>query len=183
MYTIKFLDGSTREFETLRGVNLRGADLQDANLRGADLRGADLLDANLRGADLRGADLRSANLRYVNLFDTDLRDAILWDVDLRGANLRFTNIHNADLQDVDFENCSFGHTEGILTANFGKHTAVAWSEGVNIGCLSYNYKEWLSPGFIESFGKENNYSAAQIEAYRAFIIWAKKNINDIIKGE
>lgn len=48
--------------ETLRCVNLRGANLANACLRGADLRGANLRDANLRGANLRDADLRGATL-------------------------------------------------------------------------------------------------------------------------
>jgi uncharacterized protein YjbI with pentapeptide repeats len=51
---------NSKEIETLRGANLRDADLCGANLRDADLRGADLC-----GADLRGADLRGANLPYI----------------------------------------------------------------------------------------------------------------------
>ena len=56
------------EVAVLRGADLSGADLRDANLsdavlRGADLSGADLRDANLSDAVLRGADLRDANLR------------------------------------------------------------------------------------------------------------------------
>ncbi|ECP2020639.1 pentapeptide repeat-containing protein [Salmonella enterica] len=53
----------------LRGADLRGAELFDANLCGADLRGANLRDANLCGADLRGADLRGANLCGADLPD------------------------------------------------------------------------------------------------------------------
>ena len=91
---IKFLDGSEKEFATLRIADLRGADLHDADLRGADLRGANLHDADLRGADLRGADLRGADLRTA-----DLRTA-----DLRGANLTGANLTGADLigADIDF---------------------------------------------------------------------------------
>ena len=48
--------------------SLRGADLRGANLRRADLYGADLSGANLRGADLRGADLSGANLRRADLY-------------------------------------------------------------------------------------------------------------------
>ncbi|WP_149022651.1 pentapeptide repeat-containing protein, partial [Salmonella enterica] len=36
----------------LRGANLCGANLRDADLCGADLRGANLCGANLRDADL-----------------------------------------------------------------------------------------------------------------------------------
>ena len=45
------------------GLDLRGADLRDANLSGADLGGADLRRANLGGADLSSANLRGANLQ------------------------------------------------------------------------------------------------------------------------
>ncbi len=47
----------------VRGANLGGAYLGDANLRGANLRGANLLDADLRDANLRGADLGDATIR------------------------------------------------------------------------------------------------------------------------
>jgi uncharacterized protein YjbI with pentapeptide repeats len=43
----------------LRGANLRDADLQGANLYDADLQGANLHDANLHDADLRGAKFMS----------------------------------------------------------------------------------------------------------------------------
>ncbi len=99
---IKFLDGSEREFETLRGAdmscaNLTGADLTGANLafanlRDADLTGADLTGANLRDADLTGADLTGANLAFANLRDADLTGA-----DLTGANLTRANLRGADL--------------------------------------------------------------------------------------
>ena len=49
---VKFLDGTEKLVNDLRGADLRGADL-----RGADLRGANLRRANLEGAYLRGADL------------------------------------------------------------------------------------------------------------------------------
>jgi uncharacterized protein YjbI with pentapeptide repeats len=92
----------------LRGANLMGADLMDANLRGADLRGAnlrgaDLMDANLRGADLRGADLMGADLmdanrRGANLMEANLMDANLMEANLRGANLMDANLREANLR-------------------------------------------------------------------------------------
>lgn len=172
MYTIKFKDGNTKEFETLIGVNLQGA-----NLRGVDLRGADLQDVDLRYANLRGANLRSTNLRCVNSQDADLRGADLWranlwDADLRGADLQGADLRRANLRGANFEACKFGYTKGIITANFGKHTAVAWEEGMNIGCKSYRYNVWLNLGFKEYLGKENDYSDEEIRDYEAFIQFA-----------
>ena len=80
-------DGWEEMKADLRGVNLRYANLRNADLRNADLRGVDLRYANLRKADLCNADLRGASLRY-----TDLCGA-----DLRYTDLRYANLRNADL--------------------------------------------------------------------------------------
>ena len=71
----------------LRGANLCGADLKDANLRGVDLRGAILCGADLKDADLYGADLRGANLCGADLRGANLMDAYLSEADLKYANL------------------------------------------------------------------------------------------------
>jgi uncharacterized protein YjbI with pentapeptide repeats len=78
-------------------IDLRGADLHDANLleinmRRADLRGADLREANLIMADLCLADLRGVDLRWANLLGADLRGANLCGAELRGANLCGTEL-------------------------------------------------------------------------------------------
>lgn len=88
---------------SLRGANLKEADLrnaellkatlQEADLRRAELRGADLEAANLRGTDLRGADIEAANLRGASLVGANLRNA-----KLRGANLQGAVLRNAELE-------------------------------------------------------------------------------------
>ncbi|AZK48867.1 pentapeptide repeat-containing protein [Paenibacillus lentus] len=60
----------------VRGADLIGAKLKDADLRAANLRGAYLIAADLRGADLRGADLIGADLRDADLRGADLTDSI-----------------------------------------------------------------------------------------------------------
>lgn len=177
VYTIKFKDGRTEEFKTLVGADLQGADLRDADLRNVNLQSADLRDANLWNADLRDADLWRANLWDADVCNADLRGANLRNADLRNANVWCADLRGANLRGADFENCKLRHTEGIVTANFGRHTAVAWSEGVNIGCLSHSYEEWLSPNFIETVGKENNYNEEQIKAYKKFIKIGKEYFN------
>ena len=104
------------ERANLSGVDLRCANLRDANLsaaglRCAELRWADLRDANLSAAglrcadlsdaDLSDADLRCANLRCADLSDADLSGANLRNADLRGANLRGANLRNANLYGAD----------------------------------------------------------------------------------
>jgi hypothetical protein len=74
-----FLQRIIRRF---RRINLRGANLSDADLRGANLRGA-----NLIGANLSGAILREANLSVAILIKANLIGAILIKANLIGANL------------------------------------------------------------------------------------------------
>ena len=93
----------------LRGLNLRGADLREADFTLSDLRGADFTGANLRRADFREADLRKVNLRNADLGLADLRHANLRKADLRDANfawakLQLANLQEADLRGVDIEN-------------------------------------------------------------------------------
>ena len=98
-------------YSNLYGVNLRGADLSDAdlsysNLRDVDLRGAGLSDANLSYSNLSDADLSDANLYRANLSDAilyraNLSDAILYGASLSEADLYRANLSDADLSDAD----------------------------------------------------------------------------------
>ena len=81
-------------------------DFSDANLRGADLQGVNLWNANLSGADLRDASLRfatlwGARLTYAELNRADIRGAYLQGVNLTEAQLRDANLSGADLQGVN----------------------------------------------------------------------------------
>jgi hypothetical protein len=67
--------------------------LAQADLRGADLKGATLNEADLSIADLRGADLREARLT----------EAVLAGADLRGANLTNSWLARADLALADLD--------------------------------------------------------------------------------
>ncbi|XP_065557087.1 BTB/POZ domain-containing protein KCTD9-like isoform X2 [Artemia franciscana] len=64
----------------LEGVNLRGANLEEANLDGANLRVSILKDANLQNCYLRGTDFAGANLERCDFSGSDLKNA-----NLRGA--------------------------------------------------------------------------------------------------
>ena len=104
---IKFFDGTTQEF-----VSLVGADLRGANLRGVDLQRADLQRADLHGANLRGANLQYANLRGANLQRANLRWANLWGADLRGVNL-----NNAQFTPSSILLAFWGELSDSLTAD------------------------------------------------------------------
>jgi uncharacterized protein YjbI with pentapeptide repeats len=110
--------------------------LRGENLREADLRGADLYGADLHEADLRGANLHEAELRGANLHEADLRGADLHEADLRGANLHEAN----------------GYVD-LGTDRRGYHfRAVRFSDGwrITAGCRNYTIAQaiahWTAKG-------------------------------------
>ena len=90
----------------LRGVNLVGsklieADLGEANLRGANLAGINLIQADLRETNLARADLSKANLTGSNLIKSDLTSTKLIAAKLRKINATGVNLIGADLTGTD----------------------------------------------------------------------------------
>lgn len=115
--TEALLERSRADAKTiLRGADLSGARLDDANWEGVDLRGAVMQRARLDGADFsrvqgdgarlsqasaRGtrfdkASLVDADLTLVNLFGGSLRRARVSGATLRGANLYGADAYGAD---------------------------------------------------------------------------------------
>jgi uncharacterized protein YjbI with pentapeptide repeats len=86
-----------RRQSVLMGVDLSGANLNDADLRGADLYGANLSDADLRGAILSRANLSHAHLFHANLSDADLSGADLIGANMGGAHLIGARLYVANL--------------------------------------------------------------------------------------
>ncbi len=78
-------------------LNLREANLQNAQLRGALLKDADLEGADLRWADMEEISLTRANLTNVNLQGANLTEAIFQGADLTNAQLQGTNLKQAIL--------------------------------------------------------------------------------------
>lgn len=92
-------------------VNLKGANLSNANLRygrflHADFRGANLGFADLRGADLSSAYLIGANLVNAKLNGADLRGAVLDNAILSLADLRGAE----NLEEARWIKAGFHHT-------------------------------------------------------------------------
>lgn len=87
----------------LKGADLRGIILVEADLRGFNLVGANLSSANLSKATLVGANLSNANLSKATLFEANLSGADLNDANLIGANLSKANLSKADLIGADLE--------------------------------------------------------------------------------
>ncbi|RCJ36987.1 hypothetical protein A6770_15295 [Nostoc minutum NIES-26] len=80
------------------GSNLQMADLNEAKLQESDLHGAYLVDASLRVAQLQGAKLNRANLQRADLGGAYLQKAFLC-----GANLQWTSFYKTNLQGTEFD--------------------------------------------------------------------------------
>ncbi|MBV6627109.1 MAG: pentapeptide repeat-containing protein [Rivularia sp. (in: Bacteria)] len=90
------------EQSILYRVNLIDADLENANLNNVVLSAANLTRANLTSVNLCGAILNAANLNRANLYNADLRGANLFLANLRGANLKGVNFGRANLREAFF---------------------------------------------------------------------------------
>jgi uncharacterized protein YjbI with pentapeptide repeats len=101
-------------------VDLRSANLVEANLHGANFAWADLGEADLGAANLSGADLAGANLSEASLRAADLGAARVARANLHGANLRGTNLAGANLSEAS-----------LLWANLReadlRRTSLAWA--------------------------------------------------------
>ena len=89
------------------GLPERGANLARAKLKGLNLEGESLPQADLAYADLRGTNLSNANLDQAYFADADLSGARLTGANLRRANFRGANLTGADLKDADLRHASF----------------------------------------------------------------------------
>jgi len=86
------------------------ADLSCADLRGRDLSGAVLADADCHDADFTGADLRGADLSRTNFFEANLSGCLF-----TGAILEETNFRCAKLNGSDFTGASLNRVQLLWT--------------------------------------------------------------------
>ena len=107
----------------LRGANLAGARLADADMNGTDLQranlsGADLTHASVDRARLSGADLSRAKLVQLNGYRSNMTGAILVGADLARANfskasLQGTRMLQARTFRTRFEGVDLGPVVGL----------------------------------------------------------------------
>ncbi|PKV82853.1 pentapeptide repeat-containing protein [Streptomyces sp. TLI_146] len=120
------LKGADLSDADLSGAVLRRADLRDTNMRGANMHHADLEDALLDGADLLDADLSGAVLRHALMNRADLSGADLSGADLDSAVLVGATLHRADLRGAILETVM--HMTLPLGATWDSHTR--WPHGL-----------------------------------------------------
>jgi len=98
--------------------NLRGANLTGFGLENADLKGADLRGANLHGAVLDDADLSGANLQGADLGGAWLERANLQGANVDGANLEQAKLAAANLQGASFKNAKLTGAVSLRQTNW-----------------------------------------------------------------
>jgi uncharacterized protein YjbI with pentapeptide repeats len=91
-------------------ADLTNADLTNANLRHADLTNANLTNTNLTGADLTNAKLDHANLEGAKLSGVVLRGAKLW-IDIQAVNLKDVDLSGADLNNAKLRNANLQYVD------------------------------------------------------------------------
>ncbi|HWP78748.1 MAG TPA: pentapeptide repeat-containing protein [Candidatus Nitrosotenuis sp.] len=97
------LYGATLVNKDLSGADLSYAVLKKVNLDGSLLDGANLSHSNMIDAKVRGADLSNAKLRFAKLYRTDFARSNLSNADFEGASMSYANLSFADLKGANFE--------------------------------------------------------------------------------
>jgi hypothetical protein len=92
-------------------IDLQGAILPRLYAVQLDLRFANLIEAQMQGADLREAQMQGANLRRVQMQGADLREAQMQD-----ASLRFAQMQGADLREAQMQGAKGIKVNQILEA-------------------------------------------------------------------
>jgi uncharacterized protein YjbI with pentapeptide repeats len=150
----------------LHGINLTEADLSGSDLRGANLRGANLRAAYLRATDIMGANLSAANLREANLRAAYLRTADLSLADLTGADLREANprtlydlgvvmLVGAKLQDANLSSANLGGAHGVTNEQLDQQARDLKGATMPNG---QKYEEWLKSKGSQEDGKNDGSS-------------------------
>lgn len=92
------IDNLEMQVESVKGANLKGRNLNNADMSYAFLVKTDLRGALLKGANLESANLQKAKIGEANLQEADLRNANLQKAFLPIANLQEAYLVNANLQ-------------------------------------------------------------------------------------
>ena len=139
-------------------ADLCGRDLAHRSLRGADLREAQLVGTNFFMADLAGACLSGANLSGADLSGANLAGADLRGASLTGANLLVADFHEAVLFGANLLGTRSLTIQQLETARYDR--ATQFDDEIKLN-LARNDPD-LSPPTID---REPTASEPSIEAY------------------
>jgi uncharacterized protein YjbI with pentapeptide repeats len=117
--------------QDLRGVDLSGANLNDASFKRADLSGALLAGADARRAKFVSTTMHEVDLDEARLVRADLTKADLSGASLRQADLTSARLFRADLSEADLTGARLANAD-LLKAVL---TGATWIDGKTI-CAS-----------------------------------------------
>jgi len=95
------IDSAEKQIESVKGANLKGRNLNNADMYRAFLVKADLRNASLKNANIAYSTLQKANLEGTNFRHANLEGANLSKSNLEGANLSHTNLKGVNLSDAN----------------------------------------------------------------------------------
>ena len=129
-------------------VNLRGANLSEANLRRVDFCSADLSQACLEKTNCHRTSFIWANLSESSLKYADLGEADFYNANLYGANLSRANCSNARFTQANLSRASLSETElsraDLSEVNLSKAILnVANLSEANLNCSDLHEAELL----------------------------------------
>ena len=84
---------------------------EDISLSGVQLKFADMKNANLVNADLSYSDLTKANFSGASMYGVNLKGANLFKTNFEGANLKAANLRDCELLGADFTNCKLNNVD------------------------------------------------------------------------
>ena len=138
--------------DSLSGVNLSLAILEELDLRNANMEGATLNSAQLYRSDLHGANLKSAfmfgaDLRLTNLYGANLSRSYLSRANLQEAYLVWTNLSHANLEVANLEQATF---DGVKLDSTGFSQIRALQSNQLSTCFYVQHKPIALPDSIET---------------------------------
>ena len=122
-------------------INLRKADLSDANLIGVDLSDADLSYANLDKTNLAYANLRRAKLFLTLMIGAGLNNADLTNANLTHAQLSYADLSEANLTGANLTNADLMRANLVDTEIDGAIVSGSAVYGVNVWDLKGEFAE------------------------------------------
>lgn len=140
-------------------ISLRGRNLRFANLSRSDLRKADFTNALLEDAKLEGTVLRQAKFGCRELQEETITNATFEDYQSRGcAMLARANFSSADLSEADFRS-TYSHL-AVFNNSILHGARFDWAI---LSRASFESAKGAQTSFINSFITEGNFFGAQMQ--------------------
>lgn len=135
----------------LAGKNLSNANLCFINLEGADLEAANLENSRMHGANFKGANLNRANLRNASCTSVDFSVATLTKTNLYRTSFFFANLNKAKLTNSLFYETADFRFSTVNSFILGGDTLLVYNGKVILGDKEMTIAKWAKafPKYIK----------------------------------